>query len=358
MCTVLSYIDANGNAYTGRTNEYPGMQPDELTYFPCGTKIVSQMPDGKPGYSFVTKYAIFGATLKGMVPNALQDTLHEAVNDQGLSITVNAFMENGEHQITDSARNVISIVDFGTWVLGNFKTVLEVKSAIEKSEVTIWLPRIASMWNLLAPVHFALFDTTGQGIVVEFPDGKPTVYMNDVGVLTNDPAFPWHLKNLNNFAGLTNIDKNKGQFNRLTVTSPDSGNALASLPSTNISAGRFVKAAYYSHFAAKAQSKEEAIQTLSHIMNNFDRPKNITIDEAGSAGKGEAIASASDTSEVTFFTVLIDLSQREFFIRTIKSINYTKFDLKKLDKITAVTVVSFDALSLNTSFDGTHLLMG
>jgi hypothetical protein len=25
--------------------------------------------------------------------------------------------------------------------------------ALEKGEVDIWLPRIASMWNLLAPVH-------------------------------------------------------------------------------------------------------------------------------------------------------------------------------------------------------------
>ena len=36
MCTALTYKDANENLYVGRTNEYPGMLPDELTYYPVG----------------------------------------------------------------------------------------------------------------------------------------------------------------------------------------------------------------------------------------------------------------------------------------------------------------------------------
>jgi penicillin V acylase-like amidase (Ntn superfamily) len=38
-----------------------------------------------------------------------------------------------------------------------------------------------------------------------------------------------------------------GSFNNLKVNAPDSGNALAGVPSTQISSGRFVKAAYYSN---------------------------------------------------------------------------------------------------------------
>lgn len=357
MCTVLSYIDANGNAYTGRTNEYPGMQPDELTYYPAGTLIQSQTPLGRPGVSFRTKYAIFGATLKGMVANARQDTLHEAMNDQGLSITANAFTENGEAKVTAPDDCVLSAADFGTWALGNFKNVREVKEAVQNKVVDIWLPRVPSMWNLITPVHYALFDQSGEGIVVEFPDGVPTVYDNEVGVLTNDPPFPWHLKNMNNYAGLTNIDKNSGQFNRLVVKSPDSGSALASLPSINISAGRFVKAAFYSNFAAKAKDSKEAIQTLSHIMNNFDRPQNITIDEAGSTGKGESVATQGATSEVTYFTVLTDLTQRHFYIRTIKSINYTRFDITDLSQLQSTKVISFEQLNLNECLDGTKMFL-
>lgn len=90
-CTAMLYRDASGHAYQARTNEYPGFQPDELTYYPAGTRIESTTPDGKQGLTFNTKYAILGATLKGMTPNAKQDIVHEAVNDQGMTVSTNAF---------------------------------------------------------------------------------------------------------------------------------------------------------------------------------------------------------------------------------------------------------------------------
>jgi len=34
------------------------------------------------------------------------------------------------------------------------------------------------MGNLNAPVHFALFDKTGAGIVIEFTNGQTVVYDN------------------------------------------------------------------------------------------------------------------------------------------------------------------------------------
>lgn len=356
-CTVLMLKDARGNIYQGRTNEYPGMQPDELTYYPAGSTIESVTPDGKKGLTFSTRHAILGATLKGMVPNARQDTLHEGVNDQGMTFTVNAFTRNSEPTITMPADKVMSILDFGTWALGNFKNTNEVKQALANGEVDIWLPRIESMWNLLAPVHFALYDRSGGAIVIEFAGGKPTVYDNPAGVMTNDPPFPWHLDNLNNYARLTNVDKNAGQFGSLKVQAPDSGGALAGLPASNTSPDRFVKAAYYANYALKAGSPDEAIQTLSHVMNNFDRPVDITVDEPSSAGGGEAVQSASATSEATYFTVMNDLNRNHFYIRTIKQVNFVRFDIRKLDALKVVTTVSFDRLNASTSLDGTDLFV-
>ena len=356
-CTVLAIRDASGNTYQGRTNEYPGMQPDELTYYPAGTLIESVTPDGKKGMSFKTRYAIFGATLKGMTPDAKQDTLHEAVNDQGMSFTTNAFTRNGQSRISMPPDKVLSVIDYGAWVLGNFKTTDEVKKAIANNEVDVWLPNIASMWNLLAPVHFAVYDKTGGAIVIEFVDGKTQVYDNTVGVMTNDPPFPWHLDHMNNYARLTNVDKNAGQFQGLKVEAPDSGGALAGLPSSNTSPDRFVKAAYYANYALKAANPDEAIQTLAHVMNNFDRPLDITIDEPSNTSGGESVKSKAATSEATYFTVMNDLSRNHFYIRTIKQINYVRFDLGRLSGLKAVTKVSFERLNSATGWDGTELLL-
>ena len=155
-CTVLAMKDANGNVYQGRSNEFVGQQPDALTYYPSGTLIQSVTPDGKQGKTFNTKYAIFGATLKGMTPNAKQETLHEAVNDQGMSITTNAFMGNTSPAITQPAEKVLSVMDFGTWALGSFQNVEQVKQALKSKEIDLWLPKIVPMGNVTAPLHFAM----------------------------------------------------------------------------------------------------------------------------------------------------------------------------------------------------------
>ena len=355
-CTVLITHDANGATYQGRTNEYAGMQPDRLTYYPSGSKIESMKPNGQSGLTFNTKYAILAATLHGMVPGTKQDFVHEGVNDQGMTFTVNALMGNKSAQLDANAQNVLAVTDMGTWALGNFQNVAQVKQALQNKEVSVWLPKIPSMANLEAPVHYALFDKTGAGIVIEFWNGEVQVYDNQVGVMTNNPTFPWHLENLNNYAQLTNVDKNTGQFGNVKVNAYDSGNALANLPGSETSPGRFIKAAYYSTYIEKAKTPKLAIQNLAHVMNNFDRPVNITIDMPGTGSKAEG-ASSKPTSEATFFTVLNDLNNHKFYIRTIYAINFSSFDLNKLAVLKQTKVVTWDALNATEGGDATGLFL-
>ena len=111
-CTVLAFTDAKGNVYQGRANEFLYQQPDELTYWPAGTRIESVTPNGQQGKTFNTKYAILAATLKGMTPNAKQDTVHEAANDQGMSLTTNFYTLNGQPTVTAPPAQVLSALDF------------------------------------------------------------------------------------------------------------------------------------------------------------------------------------------------------------------------------------------------------
>lgn len=352
-CTVLAIKDAKGNTYQGRTNEFASQLPDELTYYPIGTKIESVTPDGKQGKTFETKYAILGVTLKGMTPDAKQDTLHEAMNDQGLSFSALEFTENGSPTITATPDKILALVDFGAWVLGNFQNVSQVKQALKNKEIEIWLPKVASFDNMLTPLHVALYDRNGGAIVIEFVNGDTQVYDNPVRVMTNAPAFPWHVRNMDNYAFLTNVDKNIGKFNDLNVTAPDAGIALVALPSAQTAPGRFVKAAYYSNYAYKAQTPVEAIKTLSHVMNNFDRAKNMAVDKE----QASKSAKASTSSEVTLFTGMKDLNQGHFYLRTINSINFTKFDMSKLSVLKSTKAVPLKNVDANNSLDGTDLFL-
>jgi penicillin V acylase-like amidase (Ntn superfamily) len=352
-CTAMMMKDANGNAYQARTMEWAGVLPESLHYLPAGSSIQSVTPDGKQGMTFKTKYGFVGVSLKHLVPNAKQPGIAEGANDQGLSLSLNAFL-GAEGPVVDSdPSKVLSLMDFGAWILGNFQSVYQVKQALANKEVSVWLPPLAIFGGMKAPFHYAVFDKTGAGIVVEFSKGKLNVYDNPVGVMTNGPEFPWHLENLNNYAQLSNVDRNSGSFGSLKVSAPDGGNALAGLPSSQISSGRFVKAAFFTNYVRKAKSPDEAIQTLSHVINNFDRPYDLSTDPAGSNTEAAAGEKGMNT-EVTLFTTMNDLAQNQFYIRPINTINFAKIDLRKLADVREVKKVSFDQVAQLNGADATE----
>jgi penicillin V acylase-like amidase (Ntn superfamily) len=349
--------DVNGNAYQARTMEWAGALPEGLNYFPQGSPIQSETSDGKQGMSFKTKHAFVAVSLKHLSQDPKKVTVAEGANDQGMSLSLLAFSDNSAQPVDPDAAKVLSVLDFGAWALGNFQNVAQVKQAILNKEVSVWLPSIAFLGNVTAPVHFALFDKTGAGIVVEFNNGKINVYDNPVGVMTNGPEFPWHLKNLNNYAQLSNIDRNSGTFGSLKVNAPDSGNALAGLPSTQISSGRFVKAAFYSNFVRKAKTPAEAIQTISHVINNFDRPYDLSLDLPGTASGVEDQNAKAANSEVTLFTVMNDLAMNQFYLRTINGINFSKIYLNKLAGVKEVKKVPFAKVDQLNGADATSLFL-
>ena len=353
-CTALMITDKKGNAYSAKTMEYAVPMPFEMSYVPAGTKVVSVAPGNKPGLSFETKYPVLGVSADVGVGNGI-NMMVESANNQGLSISTNELPGSQSPAGAGSdAAKALATTDLGLYLLGNFQSVAEVKEALQGSAVSVWVPKIPLVGNIEAPFHYILFDKTGAGIVIEFLDGKMHVHDNPVGVVTNAPEFPWHLKNLNNYAQLTNVDKNIGQFGQLKVGAPDSGNTLASVPSSQISAGRFVKAAFYTQFVRKADSPEDAVITLGHIMNNFDRPYDLSIDKGYSAEGG---APGSTTSEVTLFTWMNDKVRNLYFLRTISALNFAKFEIDKLTPIKSVVNVPLEKIS-DTQLDGTQVLLG
>ncbi len=354
MCTVFSYVDASGIGYQVRTHEDPAFYPEALSYFPAGTRIESSTPEGRSGLTFNTQYAILSVVLQGLVTGAKQDSLLEGVNDQGLSFTCQLLKDTTSPVVKSADAKVLSANDLGTWALGNFRSVAEVKAALESGEVDIWVPTTPRFANVVSPVHWALFDKTGAGIVIEPTENRIQVYDNTVGVMTNNPPFPWHLTNMRNYAHLNNIDKNTAQFNRLKVTAFDPGLAMESVPSGHTSPARFVRAAYYSAFAKKAATPREAVLTLAHMVNNFDRVSNITLDLPDGSGVG---APNSPSTEITLFSSFNDLVQNHFYIRTVNAMNFTKFDMRKLAGLTTIKSIPLPSIDAIDGGDGTYLLL-
>lgn len=334
-CTSLVTTDKQGNAYHGRTMEFAGRVPSSLSYIPVGTRVDSVTAANKPGYSFSTQYAILGMTAP-LVKDA-QPFMIDGMNDQGLSLAANAYIDSISPYGEAEDSKMLSGNDFGTWVLGNFQTVEQVKKALKSGEIQFWLPRMPFLGNLVDPMHYAIHDKKGNGIVVEFEGGQTKVYENPVNVLTNGPSFPWQLENLNNYT-FNNVNQNTGQLGKLKLETADSGIALSALPSAQTSQGRFVKAAFYVNYVTKGKTPDEAINQLAHIMNNFDRPDGLTVDLGGGIGDGPRSKSAS--SEVTSYTVMKDLARGQYYVRSINAMNWSIVDMTKIPNLKQTKSVS------------------
>lgn len=84
-----------------------------------------------------------------------------------------------------------------------------------------------------------------------------------------------------------------------------------------------MRAVFYSTYAPQVDSSVEAINTLAHIMNNFDRTKNITVDNIGEGeGKGDVLL-----SEYTVWTSLSDLSKGIIYMRGYGEMNYSQYSI-------------------------------
>ena len=155
--------------------------------------------------------------------------------------------------------------------------------------------------------------------------------------MTNGPTFPWHLTNLGNWTHLTNVDQSSAKFGSLDVHQPDSGIATASLPGSNTSVGRFIRATFYANFAEKVSDPDKAMLTLSRIMDNFDRPRGATTNPSTEGGEGMKFQGiggndSAPPTEYTVWTNMADLNRGKFFFRSYSAFNWTSFDLEALSE--------------------------
>lgn len=328
-CSSLAITDKQDNIYQGRTLELSEDLPSWITYYPKNTHFQKLTPDGKKGISYDSKYDIMAISTE-IYFDGDDHNIFQGLNSGGLSFSANmvpeADLTTPDEKYYDKA---IPVTAIGEWALSNFASVEEVKNAVENGY--FWSPVLKNFGNLKSPLHYAFYDKKGGSIVVEALNGKLHVYENPTRVMTNGPDFPWHLKNLNNYSQLTNVDRSSATLGNIQVTQPDSGIASADLPSSDTSVGRFIRAVYYSSYAPKGDTAAESMNTLAHVMNRFDRTKNITVDVMGESQS----ANTKPVSEYTVWTSLSDLSHGVMMVRGYNDINYTQYSFNNFKDATA-----------------------
>jgi len=133
------------------------------------------------------KYGVLGIG----IPPAYADGMNEA----GLTVALQSLYRS-EYQKCDffsKDYKTIFTQSLAQWILTSFSTVEEVKEAILSKKYCIMNPIPLRAAN----THWAITDKEGGSIVLEYERGEPRIYNNYVGLMTNDPFYPWHVDNLN-----------------------------------------------------------------------------------------------------------------------------------------------------------------
>ncbi len=161
------------------------------------------------------------------------------------------------------------------------------------------------------------------------------IYDNKVGVLTNSPDYEWHIKNLNNYINLYSGNANSFNVNGEELFSFGAGTGALGLPGDITPPSRFIRAFFYVNTIGEVENTKLAVNKAFHILNNFDIPIEIEFNfdipieiEFPKEYKGNI---PKDVISATQWTAVSDLSNREFYYKTMDNSQIRKIDLKKID---------------------------
>lgn len=185
--------------------------------------------------SFRAKYGAVGLTI------VREEFIAEGINEAGLSAGLFYFPHYGKYPAYDSTRNdrTLSDLQYVAWILSQFSSVDEVKAATQTVRVVSIDPSVGST------VHWRIADATGKQVVLEFIDGEPRFYDNEVGVLTNSPDFPWQITNLNNYVNLHPGNAEAQRIGNVRIFPFGAGSGFLGIPGDVTPPSRFVRIAFY-----------------------------------------------------------------------------------------------------------------
>ena len=119
----------------------------------------------------------------------------------------------------------------------------------------------------VAPLHWHIADKD-QSLALECTKDGMHLYENPVGVLTNNPPFPFQLTNLQNYMHLTSDPPENRFAPALKLTPYGQGMGALGLPGDASPASRFVRAAFCKWNSELPSGEEASVTQFFHILDN------------------------------------------------------------------------------------------
>jgi choloylglycine hydrolase len=325
-CTGIRLTAADGTLVHARTLEFAIDLQSDVLVSPRGFERIGLTPDGEDGLKWKAKYASVGANGVGL------PILIDGVNEAGLAAGLFYFPTTAGYPAytpADAAKT-IAPWQLGSWLLDNFASVDEVRANIGSVLVA---ETVLKQWGFSPPVHAVVRDATGKSLVIEYVGGKLNLYDDAIGVITNSPAFDWHMTNLRNYVNFSLDNHPPIKLGAVKLEPFGQGSGMLGMPGDFTPPSRFVRAVAFSQSVLQPKTGEEAILSAFHILNNFDIPR-------GSAREAEKDDHGNVLADYTIWTAASDLKAKRFYFRTYDDSRIRVVDLMTMN-LDAKDIVTF-----------------
>lgn len=189
----------------------------------------------------------------------------EAVNEKGLCLAALNFPGNAVYAETpESGKTNLAPFELFGFLLGTCATV---KEAEEKLKAVCITHTAFKDGYPVAPLHWHIADKD-QSLVLECTKDGMHLYENPVGVLTNNPPFPFQLTNLQNYMHLTSNPPENRFAPALKLAPYGQGMGALGLPGDASPASRFVRAAFCKWNTELPSGEEASVTQFFHILDN------------------------------------------------------------------------------------------
>ncbi|MBQ8288265.1 MAG: choloylglycine hydrolase [Clostridia bacterium] len=200
----------------------------------------------------------------------------EAANEHGLCIAGLNFPQNAFYypEASESRRN-ISPFELIPWLLCHCRSVAEVRELLTKTRlVAIPFSKILP----LTPLHWHIADRNAS-IAVEPTASGLQIYDNPIGVLTNNPPFPFHRANLCRYMHLSPAPP-RNHLRGIDGIAPfGAGMGAIGLPGDTSSPSRFVREAFLLHHSRPAEPADEdaCVNQFFHLLSAVEMVRGSVI---------------------------------------------------------------------------------
>jgi len=253
----------------------------------------------------------------------LDDMVVDGMNEAGLSFGALWYEPDVKYQDVPQGQEARALAEtmVGPWILGNFATVDEVKLAMAE---VLMFGYVVPALGIAPPGHLVIYDASGKSIVMEFDEGgKVRIYDNFLGILTNAPDFPWHIKHLRQYIGMSDENPKPREIAGVKLIPTGHGAGMIGLPGDLTPPSRFIRLGVTTYFADQADNAEKGLNLSQHIVNAFNIVSGLVVERSP---QGKIVA-----NETTQWASFRDLTNKVFYFQTYENPDLRKIDLRKLD---------------------------